>query len=487
MKQLSLPTRPSEQEAEAEKTPPLHWVEDDSSIVAQRVITESIESLQRAEADSPKAAPRTRAHASTSAQEWWLLGGVLVLALIVRVGFMANPGFFNDVNVFVRWGHVFDQNPSMVYSLLRGANYPPLAIYICWFGVKAMTLVNPMLHQPVIYSVYLTPDLPILEKIPILLGDLAFIVAIYRIARRRTSIEWSLGLAAAFAFSPAVIYIGVLWGQLDTIFALFLVLAFWFAIQRQPVWVGITFALALLVKPQPLILTPVLAVYLWRDGWRMVRTAGIALAATGAIACLPYLMPPSFQVFTLLHNISSSVTHYTSSYAYNLWWAVGRGRTFAAAPVIGPLSAGAIGWVCFFGMLGIVCYAIWKAPKPLTLIIGGAVVMYTFFLVTTGQHERYLFPVLPLLLLASLWQRHYLAWYAGISLLTFLNMLSSVAIYYKSAPFLIGQPWMTGGIAVANILCFGVLFILFLKHVWPDLGLRAQPGAVPSDMTEAQA
>lgn len=442
---------------------------------------------QRIEVENPSSAPRRPALALTPTQEWWLLGGVLLIALLVRLCFVANPGFFNDVNVFVVWGHTFDQHPGMVYTFLPGANYPPLAMYFCWFGVKAMAIINPLLHQPVIYSVYQSADLPLLEKIPVLLGDLAFTVAIYRIARRSASITWSLGLALAYAFSPAVIYIGAVWGQLDTIFALFLMLAFWCAVQRQPMWVGIWFALALLVKPQPLILAPVLAIYLWRDGWRALRTAGIALAATGAIVCAPYLIPPQVQVFTLLHNISHSVTHYTSSYAYNLWWAVGRGRTFAADPVIGPLSAGAIGWACFFAILAVICYGIWQSPKPLTLILGGAVVMYAFFLVTTGQHERYLFPVLPLLLLASLWQRRYLLWYGGISLICFLNMLSSVVIYYQPGNPVLGQAWVTGGIAIMNLACFGVLFVRFVRDVWPELELRTQTPAAVTDAPEAQA
>jgi dolichyl-phosphate-mannose-protein mannosyltransferase len=439
---------------------------------------------QEIEAESATPALRRLTLTLTPAQEWWLLGGILVIALIVRLLFVANPGFFNDVEVFVKWGRVFDDHPQTVYALLPGANYPPLAMYFCWFGVKAMEIVNPLIHQPVIYSVYASADLPFLEKIPVLLGDLAFTAAIYRIARRSLSIAWSLGLTLAYAFSPAVIYIGAVWGQLDTIFAIFLVLAFWSATQRQSAWVGIWFALALLVKPQPLILTPVLAIFLWRDGWRALRTAGIALAATGAIFCAPYLIPPHIQIFTLLHNIATSVTGATSSYAYNLWWAVGRGRTPVTDPVIGPLSAGIIGWACFFAVLAIICYGIWRAPKPFTLILGGAVVMYAFFVLTTGQHERYLFPVLPLLLLAAIWQRRYLAWYGAITLLCWLNLLSSVAISYQHNP-LLGQPWVTGSIALANICCFGVLLYLFIRDVWPEFGLRSQATPEAAEISEA--
>ncbi len=424
------------------------------------------------------------------AREWWMLGGLLVVALAIRLYYAPNPGFFYDLHAFVVWGQAFNAHPLTVYSQVSTANYPPLAIYLCWFGVKVMPIVNPLLHQPIQYNIFLPSDLPILEKIPTITSDLILITAFFLMARRYLSLWWSFGLAAAYALSPAVILIGAVWGQMDGIFALCLVLACWFAIQRQPVWAGIFFGMALMLKPLPVVLTPVLLVYLWQQGWRELLRGAAAITATCVVICLPYMIPPKLQVFVLLHNITSSLVPIDSSYAYNLWWALNLQTHHSTQHVLGGLSAAAVGWTLFAVVLAVVCLVVWRLHTPVALIVGSALVMYAFFAFTTGQHERYIFPVLPLFLLATIWQRRYLFWYAFTTVTCYSNMLSIILRRYhpksRLSAYPLAHPWILRDFSWLVVLGFCIAFALFLYDAWSMLRPEPTPPPAPIALADAE-
>ena len=426
----------------------------------------------------------------TSRKEWWWLGGLLLVALLIRLHYAPNGGFFYDLNAFVNWGETLDAHFFTVYTVFPTANYPPLAMYICAFGVTVVSIINPLLHIPVPRDVLISGELATLEKIPTLISDLVLTAVFFLIARRTLSFWWSFGIAAAYALSPAVILIGSDWGQMDGIFALCLVLAFWYAIQHDPIRAGVFFGLALMLKPQPVILTPVLLVYIWHDGWRALLRTSAAIVATCVVICLPYLIPPKLQVFVLLHNITSSVTPYSSSYAYNMWWALGREFRKASAPVIGPFSATFIGWAIFFAALAVICLLIWRVPNPVTLLVGAALVMYAFFDFTAGQHERYLFPALPLFLFAAIWQKRYLIWYGIATTTNFLNMMSIIIRRYRPKSVLNRYPlehmWILQSFSWFNVLCFCVALGLLLRYYWPDIWGTRTPIAAPASLADAE-
>lgn len=417
-------------------------------------------------------------------KEWVWMGVLLLVALAIRLHYAPHGGYFYDLNAYVNWGQTVDAHFFTVYSVFPTANYPPLAMYLCAFGVTAVSIINPILHIPVPYNVFLSGELATLEKLPAMICDLILTAVFFGLARRTLSFWWSFGFAAVYALSPAVILISADWGQMDGIFALCLVLAFWFAIKRQPVGAGILFGLALMLKPQPIVLTPVLLVFIWHSGWRAVLKSGAAIVATCVIICLPYLIPPKIQLFVMLQNIVNSVTPFSSSYAYNMWWGLGREFRHASDPVIGPFSATLIGWIIFFTVLTGVCLLIWRVPNPVTLLVGAAVVMYAFFDFTTGQHERYLFPALPLFLFAAMWQRRYLVWYGIATAACYLNMMSIIYRRYRPTSILNRYPlehmWILRSFSWLNVLCFCVVAALLVRHYWPDIwGTRENSPAAP--------
>ncbi|MBA3823542.1 MAG: DUF2029 domain-containing protein [Ktedonobacterales bacterium] len=425
-----------------------------------------------------------------SRTEWWWVGGLLLVGLLIRLHYAPNGGFFYDLKAYTDWGRTLDAHFFTPYSAFSTMNYPPLAIYLCAFGVTAVSIINPLLHLAVPTNVLISGELAIFEKIPVLICDIVLIASLFWMARHYLSFWWSFALAAAYAFSPAVILVGSDWGQMDGVFALCLVFAFWFAIHHKAGWAGVMFGLALMLKPQPVVLTPVFLVYMWHDGWRALgRTVG-AIAATCTVICLPYLIPPNFEILVMLRNIVNSLSPNTSSYAYNMWWGLGLAFKKAAKPVVGPFSATLVGWFIFALVVIVICLLIWRVPNPVTFLVGAALVMYAFFDFTTGQHERYLFPALPLFLLAAIWQRRYLIWYSLATAMSFGNMMSIIIRRYRPKSILNVYPlqhfWILQSISWLNVIFFGVALGLLLHTYWPDIWGKRSPAQGSVDLADAE-
>ncbi|HEX6800683.1 MAG TPA: glycosyltransferase, partial [Ktedonobacterales bacterium] len=215
-----------------------------------------------------------------------------------------------------------------------------------------------------------------------------------------------------------------LWGQIDTIFIVLVVLALLAAWKGHGVASGVLFALAVLIKPQPVVFAPLLLVYLWRwHGRREALRAVIAMAAVGFVACLPYLLPPHFELLAFQHDLAAweRAVPYTSVSAFNLWWLLGVQKLPYTAPYLGPLSPNILGWGLFFMALVVALAGVWRLRSPGQLFFAGGLIATAFFMLTPLQHERYLLPAVALLLLAAIYDRRYWLFYGLVTLAVTLN------------------------------------------------------------------
>jgi Gpi18-like mannosyltransferase len=193
-------------------------------------------------------------------------------------------------------------------------DYPPAALY-------CLALVGKAYRA-------LWPDFPndwrltVAVKIPGLLAGLALTGVLYGAIRRLSGDEsrarWA---AAAFWANPAAILNGEVLGYLDPLVMLPGVGALLGLHLGRPRLAGALFALALLAKPQGLLLGPAILVAAWQTGGvrRSIETA-VAGAATLAAGVLPYVvigafpnMPNAFGSWQFRRDI-------VSGYAANLWW-----------------------------------------------------------------------------------------------------------------------------------------------------------------------
>ena len=159
--------------------------------------------------------PRHRAQAQ---HERYLLASILGLSLAIQLLFAPYKGFFNDLQVLLTWGQVFDAHPLMFYSL-TGANYPPLTIYM--FGVVEL-LYHGVGHvlgfsnaQLMIPCHNQFAALWFIAKLPLIATNVGASWLIYRLARPVTSARWALLAALGYAVAPSMVLDSAVSGQTD--------------------------------------------------------------------------------------------------------------------------------------------------------------------------------------------------------------------------------------------------------------------------------
>ncbi len=312
-------------------------------------------------------------------------------------------------------------------------NYPPVTPYL--FG--AVVFVYDHLARAPAASldslVRANGIGPLVAKLPLLLADLGSTLLLFWEARKRHSLRFALIVAASFAFSPALLYNGAIWGQTDGMVSLPVLAALFSLLGEAYMLGGVSLALAILMKPQPAILLPLMLVYLWR--WAR-REDLLKFCAAGVVTGLVFLLPvlfPHFQVLDLLQNMqreSYNTNLSLSSDAFNFWWLIGYAHQPIASTLLG-IQAGLLGELLFVTVTLLCAVRIWRRRDPVTLCFALAVQLFGFFLFMGAQHERYLFLFIPLALASVIVApRSHLpqlvALYLAGTALCFLNMFVGV-------------------------------------------------------------
>ncbi len=404
---------------------------------------------------------------------------LFAVALIVRLPMLPFRGFFDDIQALVTWGHFLDRHALQFYSQGSSLNpppdYPPLAMYLFGFLAGVYSLGSHLLGRTPTYQVDYSHALPAIFKMPIVVADLALFAVIYALARKLVPARWALIAAAAYALSPAILFGGVLWGQIDVLFVLGLVLALVAAVRGRGTAAGVWFGLALMVKPQPLVFAPLLLAYLWRRAGRgaALRAAGGAAVAV-VLICLPYLLPPRFEVFAYQQDVDKwvHIVPYTSVSAFNFWWLLGVAKWTSSVALLGPFSPDVLGWAMFAVVLAVVTFGSWLDPAPARLFEGAGLLTVAFFILGTLQHERYLLPAVVFYLIAALYARRHAVSYVAVSIAAMLNMVlvviappfSNSKIPYNLAigrHYLTYHPRVFATLAALNVLLFLVLFAAY--------------------------
>ena len=377
-------------------------------------------------------------------------------------------GYQVDVNCFTSWGHTLSSvGFNRFYTSVSFCDYPPA--YLPILGLNARITE--------VFSLSAGWTRVIFRFFPALC-DLCACFILYQKYKKKTDIS-SLSFAAVIAFmsfNPMLILNSAAWGQMDSVLCLFILLVAMFAVEGKWVAALPVYLLAVLTKPQALILGPLglIATFM---AWRREKKArkGIYLGLSGCIllAAIILLLFTGEQnpnwIFKLYGNTLSSYPYVTVNTA-NLFYLLGFNWTKAAeaaslpAALILSLLIGlyAILWrkkafrlpkwqieffISILFILGITGCAVaglsWTYIGYGSMVFAflivlslfvryndirflpysGALLFILFYVFGLKMHERYLFPALFLLALSWILQRDYriLKLSLALSLCVFLN------------------------------------------------------------------
>ncbi|HET7676489.1 MAG TPA: phospholipid carrier-dependent glycosyltransferase [Candidatus Limnocylindrales bacterium] len=465
-----------------------------------------------------------RAPAAIPAIALLLLAG-LALRLIIAYVLLPGSGFETDIASFAGWARrLAETGPGTFYATAGFADYPPAYLYVLWLLASAADLLSTTTGLD---AYRLTVGL---LKVPPMLADIGVAYLLYRLTR-----EWRagradaerLGLTAAglYLLNPVSWYDSAIWGQVDAVGALVMLLAIGLLARGHSEGAAAAAVLAGLVKPQfGIVMAPLVAVVLLRRhllrpgsgpvpsgrsgllaGW-LVEEQGpwrlVSSAAVGLLTMLAVLVPFRLDLFSFVRLMAGTAGGYPflTVNAYNPWALVGVAGSEPLAfgglwsqlpdtvPLLGPVHGVVVGTVLLgLGfLLGLSHLALRDDRRA--LVLTAVFLSLAFFMLPTRVHERYLFPVfafLPLLAVDDRRWRWALVALAGGSLIN-LHAILTIPLYgtpsVDDLPF--GEAFRETPWVLLSVALHTVVFGFALLRSWP--GVDALLGRAPAPWPTAE-
>ncbi|GAB4061729.1 NPCBM/NEW2 domain-containing protein [Uliginosibacterium sediminicola] len=331
------------------------------------------------------------------------MGVWIVLCVLLNVLLSTSNGFGGDINDWVLWSKHLQTSG---YAGLP-ANYPPVYVHWLWvIGCFASAL-----------HISIQPDLllRLLVNAPDMLAQLGVLWVMARLLRAVsvTDCQWHALIALA-ACNPAIFMDGPLWGQVDMMFCLPLVIALVVLIEGCNLIAFFSLAtLALLTKFQAICVAPVVLPLLWHQ--RRSRALWLGLlpaAALGALLMLPYILAGSAgSMFSATYLKAASLFPVATFNGFNLWFLLGLNTRpdgiflldYALTPqtwqiLLTPKWLG-IGLCALWDLMLLI--SSWRRNEPSLHWRNFYLAATGFFLFLPGMHERYLLPAVVIALAAA--------------------------------------------------------------------------------------
>lgn len=383
-----------------------------------------------------------------------LLAGAGLLRLVLAA---TTRGYEADITTFSAWAAHAADGLTSFYSPGFFADYPPGYIYLLWLVGKLRLVLDMNFDSPAFL---------LLLKLPAILSDIATAGLFFWLGRRHGSARAALMPAALYAFNPAVILDSAVWGQVDSVLVLPILLGV-ILLNTRPAAAGATFAIALLIKPQALIFAPLPLLwfagrFLRRD--RHTTSELLMFCGTGlaifCLAILPFAVNESPDWIISKYGSTLASYPYATLNAFNLF-ALSGGNLANLQEQLFALPYGM--WSNIFIVLIVLFTSLvmlrsrelsrlWYAPLFLSASV---------FILGAKMHERYLFPALALALglYISSRDRRALLIFAGFSTTFFLNVAQVLVLsqqkIYGVAPL---DPLLLA-VSCANVM----LWLLLLR------------------------
>ncbi|MES0336659.1 MAG: glycosyltransferase family 39 protein [Candidatus Magnetobacterium sp. LHC-1] len=344
----------------------------------------------------------------------------LVAAFLLRL-YLATivEGYPADIACFRSWAiYVADKGFAHFYSGEIFADYPPGYIYVLYLIGKLRDALSMS---------YSTTAYLVLVKLPPIIADIISAGIVFHLARKRLPDKASFVLSLLYAFNPAVLVNSCLWGQVDAVFTLCILLTLMAITGQRLVTAALLFAVSVLVKPQALIFTPVIAFAFIGQGWnkQSFKTIVIACAcATGlfALAVVPFSIHKG--VFWIVSHYQKTLASYpyASLNAFNLFALTGGNFQNYDSRLL-FLSYSTWGIVFILWTVSVASYFFYKNRTTQNLPLIALFIITAVYVTTSKMHERYLFPAMLIALLSYIQSRdrRILYIYGAITATLFVN------------------------------------------------------------------
>ncbi len=334
---------------------------------------------------------------------WWLIKAVMVAF---------SPGFGVDVGTFEAWGlDIAQHGPLAMYRVGSFLDYPPGYLYALWGAGAFAHLIDAS-----------GTTLRVIIETPALAADFALAALMFIIVRRNASraVAW---LAMLFvALNPALLFDTVFWGQSDSVLALVMFLSTVMMLDDDVELGWALAALAILIKPQAIMLIPVLVVWtlLKARPSRWWQSAFVSIAII-VIGVAPFQLSHPWSWLPDLYLSTAAYYHETSVNAFNLMALLGGLRQNDSTLIFG-ISYFTLGIALLVVLYGAIIATLWRNPSRRNFWMMSFLALFGFFMLAPRMHERYLYPAIVFAIPVALQEPPMLAVFALITLTGVFNL-----------------------------------------------------------------
>ncbi len=339
-----------------------------------------------------------------------------------------------DQNTFIGWSNrLIEVGFSRFYD--TWSDYLPGYLYILW----VLGRIKEVISFPSV----------LLFKLPAILSDVLTGFLIYKIVGKLKNKRWGIIASGLYIFNPAILANSTLWGQADSLTALFSLLAIWL-IDVNPRLSSFALAFGTLIKPQAALAAPVVLFVMLKRKWKTQKILRYVFASflLFVLAFIPFAGDNNLALF-IVERISATLGQYpyTSVNAFNLWGLFG----FWQKDIFVTSLLGIVITVTLFLFSA---KKLWKTKNFRYLLL--VIIFATNFLFFTRMHERHLLPVFaPLAIGASLNSNLWLP-YVGFSLVYIINL------YYSFVWITQSFTSVLPALAIAVCILFNLGFLLLI-------------------------
>lgn len=388
----------------------------------------------------------------TSRKSLWYFAILWIVSVVLQL-WMAGRfrGYVGDQRIFLSWMQSVEQSGLSGAYQMGHINYPP--IYPLILGLYG--------HLMSALHVAIEPG-QLLIKLPGITIDALAMIVIF-VASRHVSSMWRMFVLTLFCLNPAILFDTAVWGQIDILDGILAVLAI-LTLQKRPAWSGSVFAISLLSKFQSIVIAPVMLIHTAK-AWVQSRQSRQSRRWTtanggsngGSIGSnegsyvrnvfrqawlrlilgmlVPFTLCSLYFAFsggglgTMVHDAYVATTGeypYVSMNAMNIWFHLfgTNPGTSDTARFLGFMDYKTVGLCLLFLAVSYVVYYMWYAKSNLieVLLKAATMVSFSFYMLPTEMHERYIVMGLMFSIFTLLYDKTWSLLALGLTLTSFCNL-----------------------------------------------------------------
>ncbi|MGD6889979.1 hypothetical protein [Bacillus mobilis] len=375
---------------------------------------------------------------------------VVVASLLLRVYLAFHlEGYERDQLFFVDWMNTVGKyGLGDVYAHGDLVNYPPF--FLALLGIYGDILSFFNIH---------VEAAGVLIRIPSIVFEVVAIIIFAIVSKRIDNLIMRAALVTFFAFSPAVIVDGTIWGQVDMLHSILMVGSI-LLLMSQPTWSGAIYAIALLAKFQSIVIAPVFAMYFLKVIFE--KREGKQLTKFIIGFCIPLLI---FGLYFAAHGtfITMLKQAYLNAvgtfptvtvFAMNIWYyAIGTDPNTVDTIQISPyITLKTVGLILLSIASALTCLYVFfhRHMNTAVLLKAATFISFAFFMLPTQMHERYAFPALVFVIFLLLYEMKWTGIALGLTLTIFLNI---VMVLYAGSNTNMGMFIVTINVFIFYAMC----------------------------------